>query len=46
MSQALAQLYLPGALTIWCALAFALAALWGYVDLARGDESARAFARC
>jgi len=43
--RALANLYLPGAATLWCAVAFALAALWGYVDLARGDESARAFAR-
>jgi cytochrome c-type biogenesis protein CcmF len=42
---ALAQLYLPGAIALWCAVAFALASLWGYVDLARGDESARAFAR-
>jgi len=42
---ALAHLYLPGALTLWCALFFALAALWGYVELARGDESARPFAR-
>ena len=42
---ALSQLYLPGAIAVWCALAFALAALWGYVDLARGDESARGFAR-
>ncbi|HSM12942.1 MAG TPA: cytochrome c biogenesis protein CcsA [Thermoanaerobaculia bacterium] len=42
---ALSHLYLPGALTLWCAVAFAIAALWGYVDLARGDESARPFAR-
>ena len=42
---ALAHLYLPGALTLWCAVFFALAALWGYVELARGDESARPFAR-
>lgn len=45
MSGALAQLYLPGALTLWSALIFALASLWGYVDLARGEESARPFAR-
>ena len=42
---ALAHLYLPGALTLWCAVFFALAALWGYVELHRGDESARPFAR-
>jgi len=42
---AFAQLYLPGAVALWCALAFGLASLWGYADLARGDESARAFAR-
>jgi cytochrome c-type biogenesis protein CcmF len=41
----LAEIYLPGALTLWCALAFALAALWGYATLARGDETARAFGR-
>jgi len=42
---ALAGFYLPGAVTLWSAVAFALATLWGYADLARGDESARAFAR-
>jgi cytochrome c-type biogenesis protein CcmF len=26
------QLYLPGALTIWCATFFSLAALWGYAN--------------
>lgn len=26
------QLYLPGALTLWCALFFSLAALWGYAQ--------------
>jgi cytochrome c-type biogenesis protein CcmF len=41
----ISQLYLPGALTVWCALAFAVAALWGYATLSRGDESARPFAR-
>ncbi len=41
----LAHLYLPGALTLWCALFFALAALWGYSQLLAGDESARRFAR-
>ncbi|HLF57648.1 MAG TPA: cytochrome c biogenesis protein CcsA [Thermoanaerobaculia bacterium] len=42
---ALASYYLPGSVALWCAVAFALAALWGYADLARGDESARPFAR-
>ena len=41
----LVELYLPGALTFWCALAFSVAALWGWADLARGDESGRRFAR-
>jgi len=41
----LAHLYLPGALTLWCALFFALAALWGYSRLLAGDETARRFAR-
>jgi cytochrome c-type biogenesis protein CcmF len=26
----ISQLYLPGALTLWCALFFSMAALWGY----------------
>ncbi len=39
------SLYLPGAVALWCALVFALAAAWGYARLLRGDESARAFAR-
>ncbi len=41
----LSTLYLPGALTLWCATFFALATLWGYAQLLRGDETARAFAR-
>jgi len=41
----LSSLYLPGAVTLWCALIFALAALWGYVQALRGDDSAREFAR-
>jgi cytochrome c-type biogenesis protein CcmF len=41
----LASYYLPGALALWCALAFGLVSLWGYVQLLRGDESARPFAR-
>ncbi len=42
---ALAGYYLPGAIALWCAVVFALATLWGYADLHRGDESARPFAR-
>jgi len=41
----LSQLYLPGAVALWCALAFALATLWGYAQLLGGDETARPFAR-
>jgi len=41
----LAHLYLPGALTLWCALLFSVATLWGYAAVLRGDESARSFAR-
>jgi cytochrome c-type biogenesis protein CcmF len=41
----IAQLYLPGAVTLWCALAFAITALWGYSSLHRGDATARPFAR-
>ena len=46
----LSSIYLPGALTLWCALAFAIAALWGYADVARlaspeAVASSRAFAR-
>jgi len=41
----LSQLYLPGAITIWCALFFALASLWGYSLVLRGDRSALGFAR-
>ncbi len=41
----LTSLYLPGALPIWCAMAFALASLWGYAQVIRGDESSREFAR-
>ncbi len=39
------QLYLPGAVPLWCATFFALAALWGYSLVLRGDEDARRFAR-
>ena len=41
----LVELYLPGAIAFWCALAFAVAALWGWADLARGDQEGRRFAR-
>lgn len=41
----ISQLYLPGAVPIWGALVFALAAVWGYSLVLRGDESARIFAR-
>jgi len=37
--------YLPGALAIWCALAFALSCLWGYSLVLRGDRTALTFAR-
>ncbi|MEM9598432.1 MAG: cytochrome c biogenesis protein CcsA, partial [Acidobacteriota bacterium] len=42
---ALSQLYLPGAMTLWCAAVFALAAFWGYARVLQGDESALSFAR-
>ena len=41
----LAQLYLPGALALWCALIFSLASIWGYSLVLRGDTSALSFAR-
>jgi len=37
--------YMPGAVTIWCALIFALASLWGYSQVLRGDKRALSFAR-
>ena len=37
----LSHLYLPGAVTIWCAVFFGLAALWGYSQTLRGDETSR-----
>lgn len=43
--QALSQLYLPGTVALWSAVVFALAALWGYSLVLRGDEAARPFAR-
>jgi cytochrome c-type biogenesis protein CcmF len=39
------HLYLPGALALWCALAFALSTLWGYSMVLRGDATALVFAR-
>jgi len=41
----LSQLYLPGALALWCALFFALASIWGYSLVLRGDASSLTFAR-
>jgi len=41
----LSHLYLPGALALWCALLFAIAAIWGYSLVLRGDASAVIFAR-
>jgi len=32
MLDSLSQVYLPGALTLWCALFFSLMALWGYAQ--------------
>lgn len=43
--ESLASLYLPGAVPIWCAVVFALAALWGYTQAAGGDREALVFAR-
>lgn len=41
----LSHLYLPGAVAIWSALLFALAAMWGYALALTGDTSALTFAR-
>ena len=41
----LATVYLPGALAVWCAVLFALASVWGYSQVLRGDATALAFAR-
>jgi cytochrome c-type biogenesis protein CcmF len=41
----LSQHYMPGAITLWCALFFALASLWGYARVLRGDKTALSFAR-
>ncbi|MEM6455806.1 MAG: cytochrome c biogenesis protein CcsA, partial [Acidobacteriota bacterium] len=36
---ALAHLYLPGALTLWCAVFFGLASLWGYAQTMRYESA-------
>ncbi|MGH9361974.1 MAG: cytochrome c biogenesis protein CcsA, partial [Thermoanaerobaculia bacterium] len=41
----LAQLYLPGAIALWCALLFGLASIWGYSLALRGDAASLPFAR-
>ncbi len=41
----LSQLYLPGSVALWSALVFALAAVWGYSLVLRGDMGALRFAR-
>ncbi|HZF08930.1 MAG TPA: cytochrome c biogenesis protein CcsA [Thermoanaerobaculia bacterium] len=41
----LSHLYLPGALALWSALFFALAAVWGYSLVLRGDGNSLVFAR-
>ena len=42
---ALSHFYLPGAVAVWSALLFALASVWGYSLVIRGDGTALAFAR-
>jgi cytochrome c-type biogenesis protein CcmF len=37
--------YVPGALTLWCALIFALCSFWGYTRVATGDAGALEFGR-
>jgi cytochrome c-type biogenesis protein CcmF len=41
----LSHLYLPGALTLWCAFVFAAASLVGYADVLSGNQGSLAFAR-
>jgi cytochrome c-type biogenesis protein CcmF len=41
----LSQLYLPGSVALWSAMVFALAAVWGYSLVLRGDTGALRFAR-
>ena len=45
MLDSLSHLYLPGAVTMWCAVFFGLAALWGYSQAIREDSGALLFAR-
>lgn len=45
MLEHVSNLYLPGAVAIWCALVFAVASLWGYAQVLRGDRTAVGFAR-
>ncbi|HYN22001.1 MAG TPA: cytochrome c biogenesis protein CcsA, partial [Thermoanaerobaculia bacterium] len=41
----LSTLYLPGAVALWAGLIFALASIWGYTLVLRGDAGALRFAR-
>ncbi|HEX3127198.1 MAG TPA: cytochrome c biogenesis protein CcsA [Thermoanaerobaculia bacterium] len=41
----LSHLYLPGSVALWSAMVFALAAVWGYSLVLRGDTGALRFAR-
>ena len=41
----LSNLYLPGAVPLWCAVFFALASLWGYTRALGGDATALTYAR-
>jgi cytochrome c-type biogenesis protein CcmF len=41
----ISRLYLPGALALWCALVFSLAAMWGYALSLAGDRASLTFAR-
>jgi cytochrome c-type biogenesis protein CcmF len=41
----LSHLYLPGAMTLWCAFVFGAAALVGYADVLSGNGRSIAFAR-
>ncbi|MCP5109534.1 MAG: hypothetical protein GY953_01725, partial [bacterium] len=45
MLDSLSHLYLPGAVTMWCAVFFGLAALWGYSQAVRQEPGALTFAR-
>ncbi|MCB1058217.1 MAG: hypothetical protein KDD11_22185, partial [Acidobacteria bacterium] len=39
------KLYLPGAMAMWSALFFGLAALWGYTNALNGDPTGVAYGR-